>query len=47
MLCEKMQEITDRNGIDFSRINAVGISCGGPTDSAKGIILCPPIRPVG
>jgi len=45
MLCEKMQEIVARNGLDFSRINAVGISCGGPLDSTKGIILCPPNLP--
>lgn len=44
-LCESMEEILRRNNLDFSRVRAVGISCGGPLDSRKGIILCPPNLP--
>ena len=27
------------------KIDAIGISCGGPLDSKKGIIMCPPNLP--
>lgn len=38
-------EILGANKISINDINAVGISCGGPLDSAKGIILHPPNLP--
>ena len=44
-LCRSMEEILDRNGLDFSRIRAVGVSCGGPLDSRRGLILSPPNLP--
>ena len=37
-MCRLAEEMTD----DFSRI---GISCGGPLDSAKGVIMSPPNLP--
>lgn len=44
-LCREMEAILARNGLDFSRVRAIGISCGGPLDSRQGVILCPPNLP--
>lgn len=44
-LCQGMEEILARNGLEFDRVRAIGISCGGPLDSRKGVILCPPNLP--
>ena len=44
-LCQGMEEILARNGLGFDRVRAIGISCGGPLDSRKGVILCPPNLP--
>lgn len=44
-LCASMEEILARNQLDFSRVHAIGVSCGGPLDSKRGIILCPPNLP--
>lgn len=44
-LCREMEAILARNGLDFSRVRAIGISCGGPLDSKRGVILCPPNLP--
>ena len=30
---------------DGKKIEAIGISCGGPLDSRRGIVLCPPNLP--
>ena len=30
---------------DLGRVAAVGVSCGGPLDAARGILLCPPHLP--
>ena len=34
-----------KNGIDNSQLIGVGISCGGPLDSKRGVIMCPPNLP--
>lgn len=44
-LCRGMEEILERNGIAFSSIRAVGVSCGGPLDSRRGLVLSPPNLP--
>ncbi len=45
LLCASMEEILKRNNLDFSRVNAIGVSCGGPLDSRSGVVLCPPNLP--
>ena len=37
--------VLDRNGISDNEIHAIGISCGGPLDSRKGVIMSPPNLP--
>ncbi|MBR3873908.1 MAG: ROK family protein [Clostridia bacterium] len=44
-LLEAMDEMVQRNGIDFTQVEAIGISCGGPLDSRRGMVLCPPNLP--
>lgn len=39
------EAILERNGIDSQQVIACGISCGGPLDSKKGVIMCPPNLP--
>lgn len=36
--------LSDR-GINADEIKGIGISCGGPLDSKKGVIMCPPNLP--
>lgn len=38
-------DIIQRNNLTPSDISAVGISCGGPLDSARGVIMSPPNLP--
>lgn len=45
MLCRNMEEILARNRLTFANISAVGISCGGPLDSRRGLVLSPPNLP--
>jgi glucokinase len=45
LLCETMEEILARNSLGFDRVNAIGVSCGGPLDSRSGVVLCPPNLP--
>jgi glucokinase len=40
-----IKEIIKKNNLDISDIAATGISCGGPLDSKRGIILSPPNLP--
>ena len=35
----------DKNSVNLSQVKGMGISCGGPLDSKKGIILSPPNLP--
>ncbi len=44
-LCKSMEEILDRHGLTFQDIRAVGVSCGGPLDSRRGLVLSPPNLP--
>jgi len=44
-LLQAIETLITRNQLDFSRVEAIGISCGGPLDSRKGIVLCPPNLP--
>ena len=39
------EEIMCRHGLTASNTAAIGISCGGPLDSKKGVILSPPNLP--
>lgn len=41
-LISSAREIIERNGIESSDVLACGVSCGGPLDSDKGIIMSPP-----
>lgn len=40
-LFEMSDEVLQRTGFSLSRIDAVGVSCGGPLDAAKGIVYSP------
>lgn len=44
-LCAAMEEILARNNMTFADVEAVGVSCGGPLDSKRGLILSPPNLP--
>ena len=44
-LCEAVEEILARNQTPLERVNAIGVSCGGPLDSRCGVVLCPPNLP--
>jgi glucokinase len=44
-IVEHYYKILTHNQIDYSQISSIGISCGGPLDSKKGIILSPPNLP--
>ncbi|MCR5263229.1 MAG: ROK family protein [Clostridiales bacterium] len=39
------EEITGAHGVSMSEIERIGISCGGPLDSRRGIIQSPPNLP--
>jgi len=41
-ICEKIDLVLYRNSVSVSDIKGIGISCGGPLDSKKGIIKSPP-----
>ena len=40
-----MEDMMKKHAIDSSQIHAIGISCGGPLDSTKGIVMSPPNLP--
>jgi len=44
-LLDETALLMDKNSIDASNIDAIGISCGGPLDSRKGLIMSPPNLP--
>ncbi len=44
-LFEKSEELLLKNGALKSELIGIGISCGGPLDSKKGVINCPPNLP--
>lgn len=41
-LFDSINEILQKNNIDKKYVASIGISCGGPLDSKKGIIMSPP-----
>jgi glucokinase len=41
-LCNIAKAQLDKNNINYAEVCACGISCGGPMDSKKGLILSPP-----
>lgn len=44
-LFEQAGELLGKHGLNNNEIRGIGISCGGPLDSAKGLILSPPNLP--
>lgn len=44
-LCEAVEEILQKHQLTCGDIAAIGVSCGGPLDSRRGVILCPPNLP--
>ena len=44
-ICASADELLAENGLSCGGIQAVGVSCGGPLDSSKGVVLCPPHLP--
>lgn len=44
-IIEKGDMLLSRNGVSAESLIGVGVSCGGPLDSKKGIINCPPNLP--
>lgn len=44
-LCEAVEQILQNNHTAKEEVAAIGVSCGGPLDSRKGVVLCPPNLP--
>lgn len=44
-LLSSAETLLKRNGVTAYEVVACGISCGGPLDSKKGVIMCPPNLP--
>lgn len=44
-ITEKADELLLRNNVSAESLIGVGVSCGGPLDSKKGVINCPPNLP--
>ena len=44
-LFSSINEILEKNNVDKKSVAAIGVSCGGPLDSKKGLILSPPNLP--
>ncbi len=44
-LQDEMEKLLDQHDIRVESLAAIGISCGGPLDSRKGIVLSPPNLP--
>lgn len=44
-LIQGVKEILHRNNIIIDQIQSIGVSCGGPLDSRRGLILSPPNLP--
>lgn len=44
-LCAAVDELLARHRLTAKDVQAIGVSCGGPLDSRRGVILCPPHLP--
>ena len=44
-ILSKADELLKRNNVKNTELIGVGISCGGPLNSKKGVIMCPPNLP--
>ncbi len=44
-LLAAIEDILRRHGLSARDVEAIGVSCGGPLDSKRGVILCPPNLP--
>lgn len=44
-LCREIEAMLLRHETPLARVRAIGVSCGGPLDSRRGVILCPPNLP--
>ena len=44
-MAEEMELLLSEHGLKFSDVVRAGISCGGPLDSVRGVILSPPNLP--
>ncbi len=44
-IMSRAEELLCRNGVEHNQLIGVGVSCGGPLDSKKGVINCPPNLP--
>ena len=44
-LCGAIDDILARNAVPEGAVRAIGISCGGPLDSRRGVVLNPPNLP--
>ncbi len=42
---DAVREVLDRNSIATADVSGIGISCGGPLDSAAGVVMSPPNLP--
>ena len=43
--CEIIESLSRSTGVALGEISSIGISCGGPLDSRKGVIMSPPNLP--
>lgn len=44
-LFDAVYQVAAQSGIEPGEAAAIGVSCGGPLDSKRGIVLCPPNLP--
>ena len=44
-ILRELKEMCARHGLDSSNTKGVGISCGGPLDSRRGVVMSPPNLP--
>lgn len=44
-ICKELKQLMARHGLSAENTRAVGISCGGPLDSRRGIVMSPPNLP--
>ncbi len=44
-LYETIEAMLQKHGLEAKDLRAIGVSCGGPLDSRRGVVLCPPNLP--